>query len=375
MMPPILRAARAAILVIALPGALAAQQNLYPRASAVSGVEVRQYGFDSKFSLDHIRQIAVPIAVAVPVGRRFSFDIGTWYASTTVATDAGDDTFSSLTDTQVRLAYVFGNDAVVASVMVNLPTGKETTTQRNFGVASGASSNFLLFPVNTYGAGTSVTPGLAAAASLGQWNVGLAASVRWSSEYQPFTDQGSTDFKYQPGLESRIRLGIDRLVGRSRLAFGGTFSTFATDELSGLGAGQPSETYDPGNRFLVEANLLAPVGSGSVSVYAWDYHRTSSSSSDGTIGTRENILTGGLAGSFPLGSRTSLEPVVEARFWMPESGSGSLFGAGTGLRIQVSPALALVPSGRVDVGSLRLPGSSSSSVFGWGASALLRYTF
>jgi hypothetical protein len=373
MMPLTLRAARAALLLSALPAALAAQQNLYPRASAVSGVEVRQYGFDSKFPLDHIRQIAVPIAVAVPLGRRFSFDIGTWYASTTVASDAGDETFSSLTDTQVRLAYVFGADAVVASVMVNLPTGKETTTQQKFGVASSAASNFLLFPVNTYGAGTSVTPGLAAATTLGQWNIGLAASVRWSSEYQPYSDPGSTGFKYQPGVETRIRLGIDRLVGRSRLTLGGTFSTFATDQLSGTNQG--SATYDPGNRFLVDASLLAPAGSGTVSIYAWNYHRATSSSSDGTVGVRENVLTAGLAGSFPLGARASLEPAVEGRFWSPKSGSGSLFGGGAGLRIQLSSALAFVPSARVDVGSLRLAGASSSSIFGWDGSAMLRYTF
>lgn len=374
MMPPTFRAARAAVLLSAVPGALAAQQNLYPRASAVTGVEVRQYGFDSKFGLDHIRQIAVPIAVAVPLGRRFSFDIGTWYASTTVASDAGDETFSSLTDTQVRLAYVFGADAVVASVMVNLPTGKETTTQQKFGIAAGASSNFLLFPVNSYGAGTSVTPGLAAATTIGQWNVGLAASVRWSSKYQPFSDQNSTSLRYQPGLETRVRLGIDRLLGKSRFALGGTFSTFGTDDLTD--GAQGSATYDPGNRFLIDASLLAPAGSGTVSIYAWNYYRATSSSSDGAIGLRENILTGGLTGSFPLGARASFEPMVEARFWMPKEGKGSLFGAGAGLRFQLSPAISLVPAARVDVGSIRLAtGTPSSSVFGWDGSAMLRYSF
>jgi hypothetical protein len=375
MMSPTLRAAGAATLLAALSGPLAAQSTLYPSASAVSGVEVRQYGFDSKFGLDHIRQIAVPFAVAVPIGRRVSFDIGTWYASTTVASDAGDETFSSLTDTQLRLAYTFGADAVVASVVVNLPTGKETTTQQQFGVAAGASSNFLLFPVNTYGAGTSVTPGLAAAATLGEWNVGLAASVRWSAEYQPFSDAGSKALRYQPGVEARVRVGLDRLVGRSRFSLGGTFSTFANDQLSGGGAGTNS-TYEPGNRFLIDASLLAPAGNGTVSVYAWNYHRVTSGSSDGVIGAKENILTGGVAGNFPLSSRTAFEPMVEARFWMPKTGKGSLFGAGAGLRVQLSPAIAFVPAGRIDVGSLQVTdGGSSSSVFGWDLSGMLRYTF
>ncbi|HSB52905.1 MAG TPA: hypothetical protein VLD58_01050, partial [Gemmatimonadales bacterium] len=299
MIAPILRAAGAATLLAALPVAALAQTNLYPTASAVSGVEVRQYGFDSKFGIDHVRQIAVPIAVAVPIGRRFSFDIGTWYASTSVKSATGTETFSSLTDTQLRLAYVLGNDALVASVVVNLPTGKETTTQQQFGIAAGASSNFLLFPVNTYGTAASVTPSLAAATSFGDWNVGISGSLRWTGEYQPFSDGTDPDLKYQPGLEGRVRLGIDRLVGKSRFTIGGTFSTFSNDEITpGTGSGA---TYSPGNRFLVDASLVAPAGSGTVSVYAWNYHRTESNSSSGAIGGKENILTGGVAGAFPLG--------------------------------------------------------------------------
>ncbi len=374
MIAPILRAARAATLLAFLPAALRAQTNLYPSASAVSGVEVRQYGFDSKFGTDHIRQIAVPFAVAVPLGRRFSFDLGTWYASTSVKNGSGTSTFSSLTDTQLRLAYVLGNDALVASVVVNLPTGKKTTTQEQFGTAAGASSNFLLFPVNTYGTAASVTPGLSAATTLGQWNVGIAGSLRWTGEYEPFNDGTDPDFKYQPGIEGRIRVGVDRLVGGSRFALGGTFSTFSNDELtpsSGSGA-----TYSPGNRFLVDASLVTPAGNGTLSIYAWNYHRTDSKSSVAGVGGKENILTGGIAGAFPLGAKLTLEPVAEARLWSPEIGKGNLFGFGTGLRIALSPALAFVPSGRIDVGSIRLTDSgSSSSVFGWDASGMLRYSF
>lgn len=369
-----LRVAGAALLTALVPALAAAQTNLYSSGSAVSGVEVRQYGFDSKFGVDHVRQVAVPFAVAVPLGRRFSFDVGAWYASTSVKTSAGTETFSSLTDTQLRLAYVLGNDALVASVVLNLPTGKETTTLAQFGTASGASSNFLLFPVNTYGTAFSVTPGIAAATSLGDWNVGVSGSLRWTGEYKPFNNGNDPNFKYQPGVEGRVRLGIDRLVGKSRFTIGGTFSTFANDELTpGTGAGS---TYSPGNRFLVDASFVTTAGNGTLSLYAWNYHRLRSSSSNGTVGGKENVLTGGVAGAFPVGAKLSLEPMVEGRLWSPETGKGSLVGAGTGLRIALSSALAFVPSGRVDVGSIRLTDSgSSSSIFGWEASGMLRYSF
>lgn len=364
-----------AALAAVAPGAVAAQENLYPQAAIVGGLDARQYSFGgNEFSVDRIRQFAFPIGVLVPVGQRFSFDVGTAYATTSTRDSTGkNETFSSLTDAQVRMSYVLGTDALVASVMVNLPTGKQTTTLRQFGVASSASSSFLLFPVNSYGSGTSVTPGLAAATSAGPWNLGLAASLRFSAEYNPFNDASNKSVKYQPGIETRIRAGADRLVGQSRLTLGATFSTFGNDELRGGGFAGGSEV-SPGNRFLFDVGLLAPMGRGTVSIYAWDFFRASSNSGDTTsLGNRENIFTAGVSGTFPVGPKMALEPVVEGRVWSPETGSGYLLGAGTGLRIDLSPALTFVPAIRVDFGHLETPTGASGSLTGWGLTALLRY--
>jgi hypothetical protein len=308
-----------------------------------------------------------------PIGKRLSVDIGASYAITTVVRPGGgSESFSNFTDNQLRGSYVIGNDAVVASVMVNLPTGEQTTTLRKFNVASSASSNFLLFPVNSYGSGFSVTPGLAAATTVGDWNLGAAASVRVSSTYSPFSDTASKAVKYQPGVETRLRAGVDRLVGSSRFSLGFTFSTFSNDELRGgsFGNGQ----FDPGNRFLVDAGLLSPVRGGTVGVYVWNYYRSASGSS-GSAGTKENVFTGGLSGSFPFSPKVSLEPVAEVRLWSPESGTGSLFGAGTALRVEVGPHVSLVPGARVDFGSVRSGSAASSSITGWDLSALIRYGF
>lgn len=368
-----------AALVAALPAAAGAQQNLYPQAAFVGGVEARQYAFGEKFAVDKLRQVAFPMGVIVPVGRRFSFDIGTNYAITTVVrpdSAGGSDSFSSFTDTQIRASYVLGTDAVVASVLVNLPTGKQTTTLSQFNVASSASSTFLLFPVNSYGSGTSVTPGIAAAASAGNWNLGLAASLRFSGEYEPFSDSASNSVKYQPGVETRIRAGADRLLGQSRLSLGFTFSTFSNDELRGGGFG--SGAYDPGNRFIVDAGLQSPLAGGIVSVYAWNYHRAAGAAGDSagsSIGNRENVFTFGVSGAFPVGTRMSLEPLAETRIWTPEDGSGYLVGLGSGLRIDLSPAVAFVPGLRVDFGSITDAAGVSNSITGWGLTGFLRYGF
>lgn len=354
---------------LAGPSLADAQQNLYSQASIVGGIEARQYSFGDNFGVAKIRQVAFPVGAVVPLGKRFSLDIGSAYASTTVGRSTGDETFSSLTDTQIRASYLIGNDALVASVMMNLPTGEQTTTQRNFNTASSASSNFLLFPVNSYGAGFSVTPGLAAATSVGSWNLGAAASVRVSSTYQPFSDTASAAVRYQPGVETRLRVGADRLVGSSRLTMGLTFSTFSNDELRGGALG--SGSFDPGNRFLVDVALLSPVRGGTVGVYAWNYYRSAS----GATGSTENVFTGGASGNFALSPKVSLQPVAEVRVWSPESGSGALFGAGTAVRFEVSPHVSLVPGARVDFGTIRTPTYGSNSVTGWDLSALVRYGF
>jgi hypothetical protein len=365
-----------AALLAAVPGVLGAQQNLYPQAAVIGGVEARQYSFGNNFVVDHLRQVAFPLGAVVPIGQRLSLDVGSSYAVTTVKDSAGSRSFSGLTDTQIRGSYVFGNDVLVASVMVNLPTGKSTTTLSKFGISAAASSNFLLFPVNSYGSGFSVTPGIAAATTAGNWNLGLAGSVRISAKYNPFSD--NTGVSYKPGLETRLRAGADRLLGSSRLSLGFTFSTFSNDQLRGGGFGG-NGVYDPGNRFLVDASLLAPAGNGTVSFYAWNYFRTASSSS-GSASNRENVLTLGTSGNFPLGGKLSLEPLAEARVWSPKTGSGFLVGGGTSLRVEVSPRVALVPGARVDFGTIKGvdPATSalkSHSITGWDLSALVRVGF
>ncbi|MEO8634622.1 MAG: hypothetical protein ABI587_05010 [Gemmatimonadales bacterium] len=367
--------ALAGLLVAALPSRLAAQQGLYSAASIAGGVEFKQYNFGNGFGVDRLSQVAFPVGVAVPIGRRFTVDIGTQYAITSVAdTSGGHSSFSSLTDTQLRGAYTFGTDALVASLVINLPTGKQTTTLQQFGVSSSASSNFLLFPVNSYGSGVSVTPGVAAATTAGGWNLGAAASIRFNGEYQPFSGAGNTGLKYQPGVEARFRVGADRLVGPSRLSMGLTFSTFGTDELRGGGLGNGA--FDPGNRILVDLGLLSPVGTGTMSIYLWNYYRGTSGSGATSSGNKEDVLTGGVSGSFPLSPKMTIEPLVEARFWIPEEGSGRLLGAGSSLRIALSPVLALIPGARVDLGSIRAPlATSRQSITGWSLSTFLQYTF
>jgi hypothetical protein len=341
-----------------------AQETLVPSTSVVTGVQARNYSIDGG---TETRQFAFPLAFAVPLTSRLSFDIGAYYAST----ESEGTTFSGLTDTQIRASYIFGRDALVATLMVNLPTGK-TQNFAQTATSGAVAANFLSFPVNAYRTGTSVTGGLAAATELGSWNVGLAGSVRMSGEYEPFDD---LDTRYSPGTEARFKLGLERLLGSSRLMVGFTFSSFGNDNFEDLGGGGSGE-YQPGSRFIGEIAMTFLAGSGSITGYAWDYYRNNSGNTGST--NKENILSVGASGSWPIGAGIRLEPVVESRFWSPEDGNGKLFGAGAALQVPLGERFTVSPSGRFDFGSTQFPAPPISDgadhdITGWGFSVLLRY--
>ena len=345
-----------------IAGRAGAQENLVTSKSVITGVQARSYHIEDG---TETRQFAFPLAFVMPVADRLSIDIGAYYAST----ESEGNTLSGLTDTQIRASYVFGRDALVATLMVNLPTGK-TQEFDELGASGAAAANFLSFPVNTYRTGTSVTGGLAAATELGKWNVGIAGSVRMSGEYEPFSD---VDTKYSPGTEARIKLGLDRLIGSSRLNVGFTFSTFGNDDFQGLSSGGSGQ-YQPGNRFIGEVALAFLAGNGSITGYIWDYYRAAAEGSS----NQENILTLGASGSWPVGSNMRLEPLIESKFWSPEGGNGRLFGAGAGLRIPLGERFTVSPAGRFDFGSTKfLPppvgDGLDHNITGWGFSVLLRY--
>lgn len=349
---------------------LAAQGNaFYANPSATTGVQFRSYQFGSGAEYDKISQVAIPIAVAIPLTSKLAVDVGAYYASTTATpTGAPAQTLSGLTDAQVRGAYVF-SDALVATLVLNLPTGTKFSSSDS--AAAGASaSNWLLFPVNSFANGFSVTGGVAGTVRAGEWNLGLAVSTRASSSFNPVSGDS---LSYKPGIEGRVRIGADRLIGQSRLTLGLTFSTFG-DDAFGAGAGA-QQKYGPGKRFIGEGSFATPGLGGMLTLYAWDYYRAAGDTAGVSIANRENILTGGLSHRLSLSPTASLESVLEARALSRDGGgSGLLVGLGTGLRIRLNDQFNLVPSVRADLGSTKFTGGSAN-VTGLSGSALLQYNF
>ena len=365
-------AARAlALATLALAEPARAQYVAEPGAVS-TGVEARYYRFGQDLGVRSLGQFAIPLAVVFPVGR-VTFDAGAWLAATTLTRPDGyRQTVTGFTDAQVRAAYVLGSDALVLTAMVNLPTGASNLTAAEYAVLSAASSSFLAFPVNAYGSGPSATLGAAAAFRAGSWNLGLAGSARLSGEFTPFEDTDGA-FTYQSGLEARVRLGADHLIGNGKLAFGLTFSTFSDDEFSN-GAGATG-VYRPGRRVIGEVSYTTLIGSALVTGYVWDFYRTSGDSANTRVANHENLFAAGIASRVPMGPTFNLEPGAELRFTNPADGKAMILEVSMATRIRLSSRYTLIPVAKLGLGRLEEPDPGfGHSIRGAGLSVFLRWS-
>lgn len=358
------------LVALGLMGGPLHAQYLSP-GGATAGFQAQGFSFGEYFEVSSLSQWAVPVAAVVPVGR-FSFDAGVYYASTTRALRDGSSlTVAGFTDTQVRAAAVIGRDVAVATLLINLPTGASGLTPSEYSVLSAASSSFLAFPVNAYGSGPSVTAGLATAVPSGSWNLGIAGSARYSGAFTPIADPEG-DFSYQAGLEGRVRIGIDRLIGSSRLSFGMTYSNFSNDEFSSGGGG--TGVYQPGQRFIAEMSYAGAIGPVSVVAYAWDYLRLAGDSAGTQVPNRENVLNIGATARVPLSRSITWEPTAEMRLTSPEVGKAILLELVSGFRMRASRRLTVVPALRLDFGRLE-DGAIGHQIRGFGLSVFVRESF
>lgn len=358
---------------LVLAGPLCAQGNtaLYTNWNALAGFEFQRYGFDKGYVVSSGSQWSLPLVVVAPLGRQASIDLTTHYVHSSV-TDTSTLSYSGLTDTQLRLLYTIGHQRAVASLSVNLPTGKHSFAADTFRVSSAISSNYLSFPVSSLGSGFGVTTGLAYATPAGVWNIGLAGSVRYQASYQPFTND---TLSYKPGLEGRLRLGADRLIGTSgRFLLGLTYSTFSTDQFSGSGA-FVNGWYNPGSRFITDLGYAYTWGRTTLTVGAWDYYRLAGNANNTTItDSKENVFNTEVRLARQLSPRFAIEPLVGFRQWDPGNvRGGRLYTFGANARFRLSDQVSGVATARIGTGWIFDPVAGSSNVNATGLTLYLRY--
>ena len=366
--------ARAAALaaVVLLPASLLAQGE----PTGYAGVEARDVSYQAGLGIKSVSEVAIPFAVVWPASTRLSFDLGGRYA-TASRKSSGDTTvtISGLTDIQVRGVYQLVPDIAAFTVSANLPTGKTQITNDQLLTLGAIASDFLPYPVTTFGSGFNVTSGLALAMPVAGWALGVAGSYRLNGTFTPFAD---TSAAYKAGGEFRVRLGADRVIGQGRLSFGFTYSTFGDDEFGS------SRVFQSGTRYIGQGSWSFPVGNVGLQVYAWDLYRSPGSQLVTAVSTQKrNLLAFGAAGSVQTG-RNVLRPQIEYRIYTLGDSSlasaGRLLSIGAQYQLTVSERFSLLPSLRFDTGSEYAidangnPTSQSASLTGWSAALMLRAT-
>lgn len=358
--------------VLAGLGGTAQAQLSSPGPEAFAGVEVRTLRFDRVAGITRLSQIAIPVGAVLPFGR-FTIDLGaSWVESRMVRADGTRNSVDAFTDSQLRGSYVFGRDAVVATVLLNLPTGLEQASVKDYIVIGAVSPSLLGFPVATYASGFSVTSGLAASVPAGDWSVGLAGSVRVNSQFTPYTDAAGPII-YKPGIEGRVRGALDGLIGSSRLSVGFTYSTFGDDHFGKTTAVRGQ--YSPGPRWLAEAMLVAPIGGSTLSVSIWNFRRTAGDTTGGSARNKETLGAAEVSLAIPLSRTVVFEPAVSGRVSKPEIGKGRLAGAGAGLRIQLGESVSFAPAARYDTGWIEGDAGARNNASGGYFSGLFRVSF
>ena len=333
-----MRAAIRIAIATAVWASPAAAQTIYD-SNVRTAPQFVQYRLAAPIN-ETISEFTTPIFVVIPVSPTLNFDVGTAYAWARVSPNGSSteatSSISGLTDTQVRANLAIGMDFIVITAGVNLPTGRESATQAQQLAAFRIGNDFLSFPISNMGTGLGFTGGVALARPVGAWNVGLGASVRQSSAYEPVAATGGARVRFEPGNEYRARIGIDHAFGTGRVALGLTYSKFGDDDLGG-------SVYNTGDRYIAQAGFNNSFGGARVVVNAWNLYRRSGLIFSGERTGPEDIVNLLVGVGFST-LRGVLEPSVELRNWTQENLSASTL-ATLGMRYSVgSGGMSISPS-------------------------------
>ena len=354
------------ITAVALIAAIAApaQTQGFGDLATIFGPQYVNYKIGSGTSEKTVTQLSVPLAFILPLSERFSLDLSASYADSRVSANGLESSkITGLTDTQLRMNYAVGENRGVITLGLNIPTGMYKVPDAQQEAAGQIGSDFLLYPVSSMGSGAAATGGVALAWMVGEWNVGFGGSYRYSSPFDAFQVQTNV-LRFEPGSETRLRLGLDRAVGDGRLSIGGTYSAFTDDKVD-------STSFATGARTLGQASFHYPLSSGDITLSAWNLFRAAGQQV-GAESPWENIVNGNFAVGFNMGG-LYVQPSVEARAWMRDSEKAGAVGTG-GVRLRFDMlGMSVNPSVSYSIGNVYPAGSTTSiDVKGLRATLLMR---
>jgi len=367
-------------LAIALTAGLAA-----PAAAQNSiglGSEYMGYTFEEGLGASAAQLLLFPVAVRFPV-RSLTLDVYAAWAQGRVERDDVAYTLQGPVDTRVKVSWQ-GTPWAMLSVGASLPTGNSTHDSEEAVVASVLAMDLLGFREATWGTGAQVTSSVATAMRAGAWGIGISAAYALNQEFEPSSE---IDLRYQPGNETRVRIGLDRNIGTNTFTAGATFMTFTQDQADGR------NLFQAGNRIRFDATYAFRAGGGVWTLYAADLWREHGDLSlpfvddagnitgDTTIVTpSQNLIVGGMVGAIALGSKT-FRPELDFKLQSREEvggtneGSGWLVSAGGDLPLQLFGSWDFFPKAAVIVGSVKDATGTAKRITGAEFSGTLRWGF
>ncbi len=360
-----------ALAAIALLGGPLGAQGL-GGTGAIVAPHFTQYTLGSGAGERTISQMAVPVVVLLPFSDRFNVDVTTAFATSELKTGgASSSRVSGLTDTQIRGNFTLGSGLVVFTMGVNLPTGQYTVAQDQVEAAGQIGNDFLNYPISSMGNGFAGTGGIAMARAMGSWNVGFGASMRKSTEFSAFS-LSSSEFRFTPADEYRVRVGADRPVGDGQVSLGVAFSAYGADAVDTTSDGSGRTTASTGDRLTLNGTWMTPLGNGDLYISGWNLYRMKGQRFDGDA-PAENVANLNAAYSMELGP-VLFQPSLEGRFWQVDGDrAGQLTNLDVRVRFDAAP-FSMYPSLGYSIGNLYDLGTGDATdLTGFRASLTIRF--
>jgi len=353
-----------------------------------TGVDYLGYSFEDGLGAEAAQLFMVPVALRVPVTDGLDLDLFSAWADGRIEQGGETFTLSGPVDTNVKASYQATPWAHVA-VGVSVPTGDGTHDGQEAIVASVLSTDLLGFRESTWGTGLAVTSSVGLARQVGGFGVGVAAAYAMRGEFEP---SEGVNLTYQPGNEARIRVGLDRNFDNSTLTFGGTFVSYAEDQVTDDFA-PDRNLFQAGNRIRVDASYAFRAGAGVWTIYAADLIRENgdlrvdivdetSTPVDSTFvqTATQNLLMGGVIGTVGLGGGYVFRPHVDFKYQIREEADGADAGSGWILAAGGDIPIRLVgsdffPKARVYFGSIKSVAGEQVSLLGMEFKGTIRVSF
>lgn len=315
-------------------------------------------GGPGRYVLRHAREGALPIALSFSPLDGLRFDVSTALAFAAFEAPAFRVTTSGLTDTFLRGTWSLADGRLALTASAALPTASlRDIDSLAFYVTPQLSSDFLPWVGFLRSRSASFTAGLAYAAYVGGWSLGLGTAVQSTGAYRPSTPTGALPTDIHPGLTRRIRLATSHALGRGGFSAGVTLVEFGKSTAGNV-------SFDAGDRSLAQAALSQPLGDVMWTLSAWTVDRRDHALLGGGTVPSERVTNVGLSAGIAIAT-VAIDPFVDARWWTTAGAQlGAAVNAGARVRVNAGP-FVIAPAAQMLWGTLAPKWGPRTSLDGW----------